>query len=118
MDEDTSAPRLSLNFYTILLLGVINKRTEINENLVKIVVLNVEKGLKSTNREVKAANYMILAQLTSIVVPLKVEVTLRLISVLLKVYFLLRFFCMLNDMQCFRGIFEVNSFQTSRALSF
>ena len=44
-------------------LGVIQKREEINERIVQIVLFHVSEGLTSRNLDYRAAAYMILSQL-------------------------------------------------------
>jgi len=70
--------------YRTLMAGVLEKRIELNEDIVKTVMDYVCHGVMSPIHELKLVNYAVLAQLAE-VVPLMPQKLLKLVEILLKV---------------------------------
>jgi len=62
----TDAPhvRLAVNLFTIVVLGVLENRADINESVVSKLVPCIAKGLQSRNVDFRAAAYIGLGQLS------------------------------------------------------
>ena len=81
---ESSQLRAILALYTCSLLGVLQDDSNITERTMSIIVPHLVRGVKSRCIEYKAANYMVISQLT-VQTPLQESLLASLVPVLTKV---------------------------------